>query len=791
MLPRHIYESGRRPCVRRINSNARETVQPPLIPTTGRHVYTSHAKVRRRLNGRVGFLTRMSFHGTCYRCGQWGHREADCARIEAECTRIEELETALEEAESQSGIKELKAEVRHLRALQKEAAATEARLREREARMREREARMREESSRIQRQLSTQEKLLEEQKIERKQESEHQQKLLDAERAAHLSTLQRAAEHVMYEDRVSLVCNSEGEECETCASKSVLMSSSEFFSGLFSESSGTSSIRAARAAPRESELYSDLAVDTVLELLHAKALEAPRTDGPKKERVKEEKTFMDERGYLVCQEVWVEREVKREVKREITDTPVITLWAPDEELTVDVLVEVCELAAMWLLEDIVPTLARIISNSTDLRGAKEPGELLAVRRLAQNHIEVEGWGEILTAVERELRRFALDPSWSAITLAECSLGEACELIMMQGPATSSEKSDEAPAYEALRRFLEVKDWQRPDASACKTLCSLRSMAALQPSSHVCVATSVLPNGSISCCLTLQSSGPGLDAAPPPSAGPVRDALTLVASVAAEEFARVRPYKIYRHVAKKVLSEEPCPLGTDALLASPQSRSPCATLERLNSCAGSGARPVPKRPSENVLSPELQAEKLSLDAASFVQVLESLPSKHAVNEERVLQAFLAWAAHPRRSLTALELVAPYVRFPLLPSRVILLKDPSFSGLAPLAQRSLVVKGLLAEALRCQQGAGGEQATCGTAWCYHSPLAVGLGGKPLQALSQRSVTSESASEASTQWFRLRARPGRNDCVPKLTVEEMVRLLTNSPASSPLPPSPLSEG
>ena len=31
-----------------------------------------------------------------------------------------------------------------------------------------------------------------------------------------------------------------------------------------------------------------------------------------KERVKEERTFMDERGYLVCEEVWVEREVERE-----------------------------------------------------------------------------------------------------------------------------------------------------------------------------------------------------------------------------------------------------------------------------------------------------------------------------------------------------------------------------------------------------------------------------------------------------------------------------------------------
>ena len=32
-----------------------------------------------------------------------------------------------------------------------------------------------------------------------------------------------------------------------------------------------------------------------------------------KERVKEEKTYMDERGYLVCEEVWVEKEVEREV----------------------------------------------------------------------------------------------------------------------------------------------------------------------------------------------------------------------------------------------------------------------------------------------------------------------------------------------------------------------------------------------------------------------------------------------------------------------------------------------
>ena len=32
-----------------------------------------------------------------------------------------------------------------------------------------------------------------------------------------------------------------------------------------------------------------------------------------KERVKEEKTYMDARGYLVCEEVWVEREVEKTV----------------------------------------------------------------------------------------------------------------------------------------------------------------------------------------------------------------------------------------------------------------------------------------------------------------------------------------------------------------------------------------------------------------------------------------------------------------------------------------------
>ena len=32
-----------------------------------------------------------------------------------------------------------------------------------------------------------------------------------------------------------------------------------------------------------------------------------------KERVKEERTYTDARGYLVCEEVWVEREVEREM----------------------------------------------------------------------------------------------------------------------------------------------------------------------------------------------------------------------------------------------------------------------------------------------------------------------------------------------------------------------------------------------------------------------------------------------------------------------------------------------
>jgi len=48
------------------------------------------------------------------------------------------------------------------------------------------------------------------------------------------------------------------------------------------------------------------------------ALDAPPTKPtPRthmvKERVKEEKTYQDARGYLVCEEVWVEREVEREL----------------------------------------------------------------------------------------------------------------------------------------------------------------------------------------------------------------------------------------------------------------------------------------------------------------------------------------------------------------------------------------------------------------------------------------------------------------------------------------------
>ena len=40
-----------------------------------------------------------------------------------------------------------------------------------------------------------------------------------------------------------------------------------------------------------------------------------------KEKVKEERTFQDERGYLVVEEVWVEKEVEKELPPEPTFAP--------------------------------------------------------------------------------------------------------------------------------------------------------------------------------------------------------------------------------------------------------------------------------------------------------------------------------------------------------------------------------------------------------------------------------------------------------------------------------------
>ena len=62
----------------------------------------------------------------------------------------------------------------------------------------------------------------------------------------------------------------------------------------------------------------DIAAETLDGKREAGGVEAaPSNPTPRtimvKERVKEEKTYMDARGYLVCEEVWVEREVEKTV----------------------------------------------------------------------------------------------------------------------------------------------------------------------------------------------------------------------------------------------------------------------------------------------------------------------------------------------------------------------------------------------------------------------------------------------------------------------------------------------
>ena len=76
-------------------------------------------------------------------------------------------------------------------------------------------------------------------------------------------------------------------------------------------SSGSS--EEAEAGGRKDGVDMDTMADAALGGGAPASTAAPRTIIVK-ERVKEERTFQDARGYLVCEEVWVEREVEREVK---------------------------------------------------------------------------------------------------------------------------------------------------------------------------------------------------------------------------------------------------------------------------------------------------------------------------------------------------------------------------------------------------------------------------------------------------------------------------------------------
>lgn len=76
-------------------------------------------------------------------------------------------------------------------------------------------------------------------------------------------------------------------------------------------SSGSS--EEAEAGGRKDGVDMDTMADAALGGGAPASTAAPRTIIVK-ERVKEERTYQDARGYLVCEEVWVEREVEREVK---------------------------------------------------------------------------------------------------------------------------------------------------------------------------------------------------------------------------------------------------------------------------------------------------------------------------------------------------------------------------------------------------------------------------------------------------------------------------------------------
>jgi len=70
---------------------------------------------------------------------------------------------------------------------------------------------------------------------------------------------------MLYSVRVKILCD---EGHEVFALSDVLRDSSEYFSGLFSESNVGLHIRAARPAPRENETYGSVAVEVLMELLH-------------------------------------------------------------------------------------------------------------------------------------------------------------------------------------------------------------------------------------------------------------------------------------------------------------------------------------------------------------------------------------------------------------------------------------------------------------------------------------------------------------------------------------------
>jgi hypothetical protein len=635
----------------------------------------------------------MPFHGQCWRCGEWGHREADCdadlddleRKLQAARTEITQLEAA--SASQQKTIKDYK---QHLAELER----------------------------RVQEQQATIDELTElERRVEKQQATiDEQTRALDREERSRITFVEMALQRIMWEDRVVIQCR----DGDVYAIKSVLQEASEFFAGLFSEISGASCIRASRPAPRDSETY-DLAPTALLvALLHANG------DAPLK-------TCIHGQG-----------------------------GATPEGATLDTLCDACELAAMWLLDDLLPTLAPYVRTHASL-DEHGPSSLLAMRRLAQHHLQVDGWSDILLTVEGLLARLLINPRWMANTMTSLTLHEACELLshaFASGPAR----------YAAMHEYLSVHGYQPNTAGACETLANLRAIVAEQPCRHVAVRLAVRPGG-VHCTLHLEALGPTLDTSTPPRPGPVLDALIVVADMAAQE--------LWTHQGDVHCLDTACLVHVLSALEAPR-----PTQVELVPCASkASASTVPFKPTTNVESTLVGSEKvevrfhcitmqpeyqhLSFEELRWAEghVEKALP--WVASERDVLELVLTWASHPRRALNVIERVLPYVRFPLLSSRVLLLREATLPGLSPLAQRSDVLKSLLAEAIEVQQQVQAS-GLIGTP-LRELPLAPGL--RPMHEEDGESMGDGSFPIPS----RTRCRPCLDETVPGLSAAEMVKQLT----------------